>query len=129
VPSCRAHLLLPALFCRADDGFSFRLGIFVGFASFFVMEKTLRVLGGGDDDHSHGHSHSHSAIPEAHASGVSVSSSKSGLKARKSEKEETDNDSEANGQVQVKSGTQPSKLSAYLNLFGDFVHNMYVVLH
>ena len=40
---------------------AFSLGIFVGFAAFFVMEKTLRVLGGGEEDgHSHSHSHSHS---------------------------------------------------------------------
>jgi solute carrier family 39 (zinc transporter), member 7 len=37
-----------------------RLGIFIGFASFFVMEKTLRVLGGGEEGHTHAHGHSHS---------------------------------------------------------------------
>ena len=100
------------------------LGIFVGFASFFIMEKTLRVLG-GDDDHAHGHSHSHSVAPQAHSSGVSVDShSSSGLKSRKSEKDPASDSSESNGDTPAKSGAQPSKLSAYLNLFGDFVHNM-----
>jgi len=36
-----------------------RLAIFVGFASFFVMEKMPRVLG-GEEGHSHSHGHSHS---------------------------------------------------------------------
>ena len=90
------------------------------------MEKTLRVLGGGDDDHSHGHSHSpsHSVVaPEGHASGVSISSGASDMKSRKSGADEISDKSEDNGEVQ-KTGPQPSKLSAYLNLFGDFVHNM-----
>ena len=36
------------------------MGIFVGFAAFFIMEKTMRVLGAEDEGASHGHSHSHS---------------------------------------------------------------------
>ncbi|GJE88596.1 ZIP family metal transporter [Phanerochaete sordida] len=100
------------------------LGIFVGFASFFIMEKTLRVLG-GDSEHAHGHSHSHSEAPEAHSSAVSVDSpSSSGLKSRKSEKGSIDDASEPDGDAPAKSGAQASKLSAYLNLFGDFVHNI-----
>ncbi|EKM58251.1 uncharacterized protein PHACADRAFT_171514 [Phanerochaete carnosa HHB-10118-sp] len=100
------------------------LGIFIGFASFFIMEKTLRVLG-GDNDHAHGHSHSHSATPEAHSSAVSVDSrSPEGLKSRRSERASKDDTPESDGHVSAKSGAQPSKLSAYLNLFGDFVHNI-----
>jgi len=100
------------------------LGIFVGFATFFIMEKTLRVLG-GEDDHAHGHSHSHSVAPEAQSSGVSVDARASGeLKSRKSEKASTEDSSDSNGDAPAKSGAQPSKLSAYLNLFGDFVHNI-----
>lgn len=99
------------------------LGIFVGFASFFIMEKTLRVLG-SDSDHAHGHSHSHSVAPEAHSSAVSVDSpSSGGLKSRKTEKDSADDSSKSDSDV-PKSGAQPSKLSAYLNLFGDFVHNI-----
>lgn len=97
------------------------LGIFIGFASFFIMEKTLRVLGGGEEGDSHGHSHSHAPSAEGHSSGVSVARSADGLKSRKSEKDETEG---SDDHAHEKAVAQPSKLSAYLNLFGDFVHNM-----
>ncbi|KAI0360015.1 Zinc/iron permease [Trametes cingulata] len=108
------------------------LGIFVGFASFFIMEKTLRVLGGGEEDgvgHSHSHSHSHSSAPDAGANGrstaVSASGDTTGLKSRGSEKSETGtNGAAAPEGDKHAAGTQTSKLSAYLNLFGDFVHNI-----
>ena len=87
------------------------------------MEKTLRVLG-GNEDHAHGHSHSHSVAPEAHSSGVSISNTTSELKARKSSKGEAQEGTRADDNVQAKPAAQSSKLSAYLNLFGDFVHNM-----
>lgn len=97
------------------------LGIFVGFASFFVMEKTLRVLGGGDEDAGHSHSHSHGEkSATAHASGASVAPASGDVRNRgagKADAEPTEREAEAQGK-------QPSKLSAYLNLFGDFVHNI-----
>ena len=97
------------------------LGIFVGFASFFMMEKTLRVLGSDEGGHSHSHSHSHSVDGSAsHSSGVELSRGNSELKARKEKKEHKEDQEERSSQ------SGPSKLSAYLNLFGDFVHNMYV---
>ena len=99
-----------------------RLGIFVGFASFFMMEKTLRVLS-GDEEGGHSHSHSHSHQPVVESSAVQTSgiekSSQNGLKNRKAS---TEPDGETSDIVTPSSG--PSKLSAYLNLFGDFVHNM-----
>ena len=115
-----------------------RLGIFIGFAAFFVMEKTLRVLGGGEEGgHSHSHSHSH-AEPESgsadsgHASGVHVSPSANGLKSRKGddgEKTSAGDEASSEGTEEHHSEVKgPSKLSAYLNLFGDFVHNMCVLL-
>lgn len=99
------------------------LGIFTGFAAFFIMEKTLRVLGGGEDE-GHGHSHSHSPAIESSgtASGVSSTVSGDGLRSRATEKVEASDAVEATPQSTSASG--PSKMSAYLNLFGDFVHNM-----
>ncbi|EIN04062.1 ZIP-like iron-zinc transporter [Punctularia strigosozonata HHB-11173 SS5] len=99
------------------------LGIFIGFASFFVMEKTLRVLGGGEDSHGHAHEHSHSHGPDesaAHSSAIEEKN-KDGLRARGA--------NPANGDTSKAEETtetvhQTSKLSAYLNLFGDFVHNI-----
>lgn len=92
------------------------------------MEKTLRVLGGDEDGHGHTHSHSHvepSVSSSGHASGV-VSSSVDGLRSRGSAKASLDSvDSDATAvEENTKSANSPSKMSAYLNLFGDFVHNM-----
>ncbi len=81
------------------------------------MEKTLRVLGGGEED-GHSHSHSHDA-PIAQSSGASVPASTDGLRARTKSESKTEHVIEAPSH-----SSGPSKLSAYLNLFGDFVHNM-----
>ncbi|KAF7374683.1 Zinc/iron permease [Mycena sanguinolenta] len=95
------------------------LAIFVGFATFFMMEKTLRVLGGENDaGHGHGHSHSHSnGETSAEASGASAKVSDAGLRSRKGE-------TKAEDEVAPKSASGPTRMSAYLNLFGDFVHNI-----
>ena len=88
-----------------------------------MMEKTLRVLGSEGEGHSHSHSHSHSVEGSAsHTSGVELSHSNGELKARK-EKKLGKNEPERDEERSSQNG--PSKLSAYLNLFGDFVHNMY----
>jgi zinc transporter 7 len=90
------------------------------------MEKTLRVLS-GEDSSGHSHSHSHSQGSHADAQDVSGTSSAidtqaDGLRSRGSAK--------SNGDVTKEqpdtAHSSPSKLSAYLNLFGDFVHNMSV---
>ncbi|KAF5327591.1 hypothetical protein D9619_004118 [Psilocybe cf. subviscida] len=107
------------------------LGIFLGFAAFFFMEKTLRVLGGGEEDGA-GHSHSHS--PATHtepnvtkASGASSTTSQNDLRKRNADAPDTDSPSAPEaGHEGSLSTNGPSKLSAYLNLFGDFVHNMWV---
>lgn len=104
-----------------------RLAVFVGFGSFFVMEKTLRVLGGDEGSNGHAHGHSHSHGPDAkdevlQASGVDVQPKSHGLRSRGGEQVAY------NGRLETvkvtDTATSPSKLSAYLNLFGDFVHNM-----
>ena len=86
------------------------------------MEKTLRVLGSEGEGHSHSHSHSHSVEGStSHSSGVEISHGNDDLKVRKvkvEHKGEQENEEERSSQ------NGPSKLSAYLNLFGDFVHNM-----
>jgi zinc transporter 7 len=85
------------------------------------MEKTLRVLGGEDSPagHSHSHSHSHSEPTISRASGVDPSTAQNGLRSRHDEKSEDENSEKL-----AHATEGPSKLSAYLNLFGDFVHNM-----
>lgn len=88
------------------------------------MEKTLRVLSGGDEDSGHSHSHAHKTdhnITKAETTAVEASTSRDALRLRKDEvlKEEAEAPPESNPK-----SPGPSKLSAYLNLFGDFVHNM-----
>ncbi|KDQ57365.1 hypothetical protein JAAARDRAFT_207643 [Jaapia argillacea MUCL 33604] len=100
------------------------LGIFVGFASFFIMEKTLRVLSSGQES-EHGHGHSHSHPPSATVNGVTtgVQSHPQGeLRSRGGEKAKTEDGQDS--EDTVKASNSASKLSAYLNLFGDFVHNI-----
>lgn len=98
------------------------LGIFAGFAAFFIMEKSLRVLAGGE---GHAHSHDHSdAVPEGSiSSAVEPNSVGDGLRSRhKVNGEQQPDDHKHHQEKSHISG--PSKLSAYLNLFGDFVHNI-----
>ncbi|KAL5504279.1 hypothetical protein ACEPAH_8353 [Sanghuangporus vaninii] len=102
------------------------LGIFIGFAVFFVMEKTLRVLGGEEGS---GHSHSHSHVGADSSNGVSSNvstSDKSGLRKRSGDTKVANGDARESreDEHQGKHTMGPSKLSAYLNLFGDFVHNI-----
>ncbi|KAL5525626.1 hypothetical protein ACEPAG_6962 [Sanghuangporus baumii] len=102
------------------------LGIFIGFAVFFVMEKTLRVLSGEEES---GHSHSHSHVGADSSNGVSSNvstSDKSGLRKRSGDTKVANGDARESreDEHQGKHTTGPSKLSAYLNLFGDFVHNI-----
>ncbi|KAG8967781.1 hypothetical protein FRC03_009330 [Tulasnella sp. 419] len=102
------------------------LAIFLGFAFFFATEKISRILGVGDDhSHSHSHSHTHSstAFVESTASSSAVAGpKKDGLKARKSEKKIDLDSTSSPGTEQAPAG--PSKLSGYLNLLGDFMHNV-----
>lgn len=96
-----------------------------------MMEKTFRVLGDeGEDGEGHGYSHSHSHSPAAFAEAKGLASGVSNrtngeLRSRKSkESEEKDEPTSQPSEVVHKT----SKLSAYLNLFGDFTHNMCAVL-
>ena len=112
--------------CSNDSTILGRLGIFVGFSAFFIMEKSLRVLGGDEGTEGHAHSHSHVDTPvNVVASGVSITPSADGLRPRGGEKGSASSQSEQVDLPQPSTRTGPSKLSAYLNLFGDFVHNMY----
>ncbi|KAJ3928579.1 MAG: Zinc/iron permease [Lentinula lateritia] len=103
------------------------LGIFLGFAAFFFMEKTVRVLGGDEDGTTaHSHSHSHSVDDRAMTTGRSIATSEGTLKSRaKIESTSSPTYLESSNTESTNSVTNgPSKLSAYLNLFGDFVHNI-----
>jgi zinc transporter 7 len=103
------------------------LGIFVGFAAFFFMEKTLRVLGSDEDAHGHSHSHSQPYVsPEViKNSSIKESATEDGPRSRN---KTVTNGSSSSPEPEIPGTVNgPSKLSAYLNLFGDFVHNMSVL--
>jgi zinc transporter 7 len=81
----------------------------------------MRVLnatagnGGGGHSHSHGHGHSHGA-----SSGVAKSEGE--LRKRKGGDDKEQEEEEVK---EEKKEVNPSlRLSAYLNLFGDFTHNI-----
>lgn len=107
----------------------FRGAIFLGFAAFFVLDKTMRVLSASADSsnshgQSHGHSHNHiDGVSEAKSTVISTSTGNNELRSRKSPSDVTTT-TPTPSQTHVP-GTNPSlRLSAYLNLFGDFAHNI-----
>jgi len=99
--------------------------MFLGFAAFFVLDKTMRVLSASADGghtHGHSHSHSHSHAPSS-ATSTAVKPASGELKSRKSPSDvlETEPVPPPSAQPEI----NPSlRLSAYLNLFGDFTHNI-----
>ncbi|KAG8891661.1 hypothetical protein FRC01_014589, partial [Tulasnella sp. 417] len=104
------------------------LAVFLGFAFFYATEKLSRTFGGGDEhghSHSHSHSHSHGAEPEVKPSAASTSVNKPAsdeLRKRGSNLHADETSVDAPSTPTVHNG--PSKLSAYLNLMGDFMHNI-----
>ena len=92
-----------------------------------MMEKTLRVLGGGEA-HSHSHEgnrhHTDNKAPEGASSAVQPHSSTSSVRSRHQVNAEHPNEHEQESEIAKNNVGGPSMLSAYLNLFGDFVHNM-----
>lgn len=100
--------------------------IVVGFAAFFVLDKTMRVLSTSADtefsSNGHSHGHTHNGLVEGKSTSVSTSHSNDELRSRKSPSGETTTNL---SQPVMSAETNASmRLSAYLNLFGDFTHNI-----
>jgi zinc transporter 7 len=92
------------------------LGIMVGFFTFVAMDKTLRILTGGEGGHDHSHGHTHTESIAATTSSSESKKSNGELKKRKSAKQpEPVPEKEINPSV---------KLGGYLNLIADFTHNI-----
>lgn len=102
------------------------LFIFIGFAAFVAMDKTLRIVtGGSGDSHSHSHSHPHPRSSEWGAgagTGAETSSDSSGLTRRK--KGTLKHEEEEEGEEEEKKTGQGVKPSSLLNLISDFTHNI-----
>ncbi|KAJ2783386.1 hypothetical protein GGI18_003524 [Coemansia linderi] len=120
--------------------------IFVGLILFFVVDKFMRLLGGGGGhshgghSHSHGHSHSvgHSHKLSGGGSGDISGTDSKQLKLRKrrapakggaralGDDNEADDEKDIEDAIAAqhkKEGKRPVKLSAYLNLIADAAHN------
>ena len=97
------------------------LGIMVGFFTFVAMDKTLRILTGGEGGHDHSHSHaveSTASTSSSNANGKAtgeLKKRKSGKASAKTEEPEESEEKEINPSV---------KLGGYLNLIADFTHNI-----
>jgi zinc transporter 7 len=105
--------------------------IFLGFATFFLMEKFFRILGDGDGGHGHSHSHSHPhSHPDASSSestAVSTTVSSSEIRHRgKKEKPDGPADGAAASQTAASQSKDKVKLSAYLNLIADATHSKFL---
>lgn len=105
------------------------LGIFGGFFFFFLMDKLMRVFnGGGGHDHNH-HHYAHDVKKHEDDNDVSATAVKEqpeGLRQRvvKNKEEDIKEEEEKDHQDQAHNNDRSIKLSAYLNLFADFTHNM-----
>lgn len=107
--------------------------IFLGFAAFFVLDKSMRVLNAqaGNAGHSHSHSHSHSHAGHSHGTSTAVEKVIAVEKVNKELRKRNVSGKEVDGiannaedKPAVKEANASLKLSAYLNLFGDFTHNI-----
>lgn len=96
-----------------DHGHMMSVGLWVlgGIIAFLVVEKFVRLLKGSDGHgHSHSHSHSHDHPKEKHSDGEEEEEKKN-----KSGKEQK--------AVKKEDGSTDIKVSGYLNLAADFIHN------
>ncbi|CAG8623173.1 616_t:CDS:1, partial [Scutellospora calospora] len=105
------------------------LAIFVGLITFYVIDKLMRVVSGGDGSHSHS-SHNHeqdykdSGSSTSHNSNLNELSS-STLRQRKSDidKNISTDGKKMDEKPIIKTPSTSIKLSAYLNLIADATHN------
>ncbi|CAD0113536.1 unnamed protein product [Aureobasidium uvarum] len=112
----------------ADGNKNILLGIaiMVGFVSFVILDKAIRIASGGDEGHGHSHGHSHGKIEggdkataSAKASGSDSGAQTDGLRQRNNEKAGT------KSVVPVeKQEAGPSSNRGYLNIIADFTHNI-----
>ncbi|KAI4742074.1 Zip-domain-containing protein [Aureobasidium sp. EXF-12298] len=111
----------------ADGNKNILLGIaiMVGFVSFVILDKAIRIASGGDEGHGHSHGHAHGKIEggdkaaaSAKASGSDNGAQTDGLRQRNSEKAGT------KSVVPVEQESGPSSNRGYLNIIADFTHNI-----
>ncbi|GHJ85711.1 hypothetical protein NliqN6_2113 [Naganishia liquefaciens] len=100
--------------------------IFAGFFAFFLLDKTMRVLAatsGGEDSHHHHHHHQVEKTEKVEAKSSAIQTapaSSSNLRSRAQSSNEKARPVTDNIEKTEKEASHSLKLSAYLNLFGDF---------
>jgi solute carrier family 39 (zinc transporter), member 7 len=103
--------------------------IFLGFATFFIMEKVFRILSDGGDIEEHGHSHSHSHHSHGESTALAATINSEVRKRTKSEKEADGPTRNSNSKAAADIPTREKvKLSAYLNLIADATHSQSLVV-
>ncbi|GAO52363.1 hypothetical protein G7K_6441-t1 [Saitoella complicata NRRL Y-17804] len=108
-------------FVMVDDKKNLVLGvwIFFGFAIFIILDKSLRIMNGGE---GHGHSHGHDHAAPVEKSEASTTSSDV-TTTRELRNRKVDVKAPATSAVKVEEPKQQIKFSAYLNLIADAAHN------
>ncbi|CAD0046699.1 unnamed protein product [Aureobasidium pullulans] len=109
----------------ADGNKNILLGIaiMVGFVSFVILDKAIRIASGGDEGHGHSHGHAHGKIEGSEKAAASA-------KASGSEKAQTEGLRQRNGEkasvvpVEQQQESGPSSNRGYLNIIADFTHNI-----
>lgn len=112
---------------NSDTDLRAQAAIFGGFFAFFLLDKTMRVLaatsGGESSHHNHHHHHQVEATEKVEAKSSAIEkqqSSSSELRYRTNSGTETEQVVGGTAQDTQKQASASLKLSAYLNLFGDF---------
>jgi solute carrier family 39 (zinc transporter), member 7 len=96
------------------------VAIFVGFVAFLIIDKTMRILSGGEGhDHSHHVTASSTVSTEGVSSTIDTKSEKDGLRRRKGDGSEV-----AASIVAVEEPAKQVKASAWLCIISDFTHNI-----
>ncbi|THV88153.1 Zip-domain-containing protein [Aureobasidium pullulans] len=109
----------------ADGNKNILLGIaiMVGFVSFVILDKAIRIASGGDEGHGHSHGHAHGKIEGGENAAASA-------KASGSEKAQTEGLRQRNGEkasvvpVEQQQESGPNSNRGYLNIIADFTHNI-----
>lgn len=109
----------------ADGNKNILLGIaiMVGFVSFVILDKAIRIASGGDEGYGHSHGHAHGKIEGGEKAAAST-------KASGSEKAQTEGLRQRNGEkasvvpVEQPQESGPSSNRGYLNIIADFTHNI-----
>jgi len=96
------------------------VAIFIGFVAFLIIDKSMRILSGGEGhDHSHHVSTPSTVSTDGVSSTLDTKSEKDGLRRRKGDGKEV-----STPVVAVEEPVKQVKASAWLCIISDFTHNI-----